>query len=110
MNQRILPIDKVRNACNSYLQKRTESMKQLQEPYIQKEMKGGWFRKPKTRSEAIESLYGDLWSKYNMLQLNHDWHTQKVNELVALCQTTYNKEAEVIMIDSETVYILRKYL
>ena len=110
MNQRSFPIGRVAKACDNYLQEQTENMKRLQEPDIQKEMKGGWFSKPKTREQAIESLYGDLWSNYNMLQLNWDFHTSAITKLRALCQATFYMSDEYILLDSDTAYILRKYL
>lgn len=109
MNQRSFPIAIVRKACNSFLREQTDRMKELQEPHIQKEMKGGWFQKPKTREQAIESLYSDLWSDYNMLKFNYNWHTQKINELKALCKPVISP-TDVVLLDSETGYILKKYL
>ena len=110
MNQRSFSIGRVGKACDIYLRERTQVMKRLQEPHIQKEMAGGWFRKPKTREQAIEGLYGDLWSDYNMLELNYDFHTNAITKLKALCKASYQLEDEYILLDSETAYILRKYL
>lgn len=110
MNQREFPVSTIKSACRGYIQERIDLLKAAQEPLIQKEMKGSWFKKPCTREKAIEVLFGDLWSDYNMAKFNYDYHTRAINELFSLCKEVGGSSSNTVFIDSETAYILRKYL
>ena len=67
MNQAYFPSTIVKSACIRFLDDKLKRLQELQEPSIQKEMKGNWFKKPKTRDQAIKHLYGDIWNDYSMV-------------------------------------------
>lgn len=110
MNQREFPVSIIKTACHNYIQERIDLLKAAQEPSIQKEMKGNWFKKPCTREKAIETLYGDLWSDCSMAKLNFDYHSQTIKELLSLCKDVGYNSSSTVLIDSQTAYILRNHL
>lgn len=62
----------VMELCERYIEKRAKQFLDSQESLIQKTMKGGWFKKPKTREEAIKylNINESLWSNWNLVKLS----------------------------------------
>jgi hypothetical protein len=79
----------------------------LTEPLIEKEMKGGWFKRPKTREQAINHLgadrFGDYWRIVNFRGTRSK---RKVEKLLALCNTP---SSSVIHLDEEAANILEDF-
>ena len=67
--------------CNKCLHNRELKIKELQEPHIQKMMKGSWFRKPMSRDAAIEELGYNMWSDYVMLKIAYGYDAERIINL-----------------------------
>lgn len=99
---------KVTEACKKFLDERQAKIFRLQEPTIQKTMKGGWFRKPMSREEAIKHLEldSDLWSDYEMVKYTNFFDSDRVLNLLSLCQIPGE---DIINVEARDASILEKY-
>ena len=93
----MIPAQKVIELCENYLRKQHEGVLRLQEPSIQKAMKGGWFRKPKTREEATKHLYdhSSLWGEYHLARLTGLWGVSEAKALLTLAKLKGEGEVAV---------------
>lgn len=100
------------DACNRYLENLKASIEKEQEPYIAKEMLGGWFSKPKTREEAIAALEtttgGDVISGYHTATWTCGAQRIKIEKLKALAEIGLMNSGKV-MVDSDVARALVQF-
>ena len=79
---------RVKELCEKYIEKRTKQFLESQEPLIQKTMKGGFFKKAKTREEAIEylNLNASIWSDWYLVRLAGIGDDTRVHEILKACE------------------------
>ena len=78
---------RVKELCEKYIEKRVKQLIESQEPLIQKTMKGGLFKKAKTREEAIEylNLNASIWSQWHLIRLAGIGDDTRAHELLKAC-------------------------
>lgn len=81
--------------CNSWIHSRENRIKDLQEPHVQKLMKGSWFRKPMSREDAIKELGHNLWSDYVVLKIAYGYDAERIIRLKDLCLLAGNSDVNV---------------
>lgn len=97
----------VQVACEEFIRSRGEYIRAIQEPLIEKTMKGGWFSKPKSREEALKILKFELWSDFNLCKLQGGYDFETVKDLLNLTQLP--GAPKMIKVSSASATILKSY-
>lgn len=110
MSYREVNAQVVKAACLAYIKEFEKTIDELSEPLIQQEMKGGWFKKEKTREEAINALTSDPFSDYySIVKFHGNRNTRKIEQLLALCNVSSTYDS-TIYLDGESAEILESFL
>ena len=107
MNYITLNAQKVLDACNLYLNRRSERIHQKREEMIEKTMNG--FFGAKTREKAIERLDNeDPFSPWHRVAIKGMASAELVEELKSLAVVAVDNDTPVNL-DSKTAHILEDY-
>ena len=88
-------------ACKRLLDHEQKKMQELQEPHIQKSMKGGWFKKSRTRAEVISQNYGKLWHGHGFLEIVMHDNIKRAKELIALARIAQSQKEPVCLVSTD---------
>jgi hypothetical protein len=99
--------NEVECACEQFIKSRGEYIRSLQEPLIEKTMKGGWFSKPKSREQALKILKYELWSDFNLCEIQGGYEFETVQDLLNLVQLP--GAPKMIKVSSASATILKNY-
>ena len=96
--------ERVKVACQEYIVRHNNRINAEKEALIQNEMKCGWFRKAKTREQAINSLRNEGWTgEWFAIELTGSIPFSRVESLFALANA---KGVDKIMIKAEDARLL----
>lgn len=97
------------SACEAYLKDRKTQLDAKREPIIQDAMKGYWFRKPRSREDALAAIkrYGN-WHPYFLVAHQGGFDAERVRVLLSLVNAQ-NPNAR-IFVGAEDADILKGYL
>jgi len=109
MSHIILDAVYVKELCEKYIEKRSKQFLDSQEPLIQKTMKGGWFRKPMTREEAIEhlNLNASLYSNWHLVKLSMIGNDLRVEDVLKACMLDPNGVIHLNVRDAAILSVVR---
>lgn len=109
MSYIILDAVYVKELCEKYIEKRSKQFLDSQEPLIQKTMKGGWFKKPMTREEAIEHLNTSesLYSAWNLTKLSGIYDDTRVEDIFKACILKQYGEIHLDVSDAAILSVVR---
>ena len=93
----------VKEACERYLARRENRIKEERELLIQEEMKGCWFSRKKTREQAINALRREPFGEWVMVEITGSNCASRVQQLLALSKA---RRVNKIMVTAEDAYLL----
>lgn len=88
-------------ACKRLLNHEEKKMQMLQEPYIQKKMKGGWFKKSLTREQVITQNQGKILHGFGLLEISLRDNIKRAQSLMALAKIAQNQKQSVCIVSSD---------
>ncbi len=99
----------VRELCEKYIEKRSKQFLDAQEPLIKKTMRGGWFKKPKTREEAIKylNLNASLYSNWNLVKLSMIGDDLRVEDILLACALEPNDVIHLNVKDAAILSVVK---